>query len=177
MCCRFIQFLEGQGARLTFAVQPALASVMKTLESAAELITVGEDLKGIDLHVPLMSLAHMTYQWVHAPAPSISGCHLVQNNWTKELGSVQTCVWDSCAAAIQALSDAVRSLNMATAWMPCLMAQSIICYRKIFVRQILRQSRDVRISSVMIAILLTLLIPLHCAVSWTLWSVSYSVCI
>lgn len=118
MCCRFIQFLEGRGARLTFAVQPALARVMKTLKSTAELITVGEDLKGIDLHVPLMSLAHMTYdQWVHAPAPDpyLQVPSEVQNNWTKKLGSsLNLRVGFVCSGNPKHLSDAVRSLNMAT---------------------------------------------------------------
>ena len=70
MFCRFIQFLKDRGARLTFAVQPTLASIMQTLDSSAELITVGDNLKGIDLHVPLMSLAYITYdQWANDMVP------------------------------------------------------------------------------------------------------------
>lgn len=118
MCCRFIQFLEDRGARLTFAVQPALASVMKTLESPAKLITVGEDLKGIDLHVPLMSLAHITYdQWVNAPALDsyLQVPSEARHKWTKELGfSSNMRVGFVCSGNPKHLSDAVRSLNMAT---------------------------------------------------------------
>ena len=37
---------------------------MKTLDCQADLISVGEPLKNIDLHVPLMSLAHIAYdEW------------------------------------------------------------------------------------------------------------------
>ena len=118
MCCRFIRFLKDRGARLTFAVQPALASIMQTLDSSAEHITVGEDLKGIDLHVPLMSLAHMTYdQWAHDMAP---GAYLqvpstAQDIWAKKLGRTSKLrVGFVCSGNPKHSNDAGRSLNMAT---------------------------------------------------------------
>ena len=117
MCCRFIQFLKDRGARLTFAIQPTLASVMKTLNSPAELIRVGDDLKGIDLHIPLMSLAYITYdQWAHDMS---SDAYLqvpseAQKNWAKRLGPKSKLrIGFVCSGNPKHKSDAVRSLNMA----------------------------------------------------------------
>ena len=89
MCCRFIQFLKDRGAKLTFAIQPTLASVMKTLEGPAELIRVGDDLKGIDLHIPLMSLAYITYdQWANDMPPDayLQVPPEAQETWAERLG-------------------------------------------------------------------------------------------
>lgn len=118
MCCRFISYLENRGARLTFAVQPPLASIMKTLVSCAEIIAVGEDLKGIDLHVPLMSLAHITYdKW--QPAPTCDAYLQVPSaalkNWTRKLGDSSALrVGFVCSGNPKHSNDSGRSLNMAT---------------------------------------------------------------
>ena len=118
MCCRFIQFLKDQGARLTFAVQPALASIMETLDSSAEHITVGDDLKGIDLHVPLMSLAHITYdQWAHGRTqdPYLQVPDDAHNVWAERLGSSSKLrVGFVCSGNPNHSNDTQRSLNMAT---------------------------------------------------------------
>ena len=118
MCCRFISYLENRGARLTFAVQPPLANIMETLVSPAEIITVGEDLKGIDLHVPLMSLAHMTYeQWAHSSAsvPYLQAPSEAQGIWTGKLGtSSKLRVGFVCSGNPKHSNDSGRSLNMAT---------------------------------------------------------------
>ncbi|MGC6518684.1 MAG: tetratricopeptide repeat protein [Candidatus Puniceispirillaceae bacterium] len=118
MCCRFIKYLADEGARLTFAVQPALRGMMNSLESPADIITVGEDLKDIDLHVPLMSLAHMTYdKWAGSSAddaylkvPSAS-----QRIWAEKLGSSSKLrIGFVCSGNPKHSNDAGRSLNMAS---------------------------------------------------------------
>ncbi len=118
MFCRFIQFLKDRGARLTFAVQPALSSIMQTLDSSAELITVGEDLKSIDLHVPLMSLAYMTYdQWAHDKVPHayLQVPCTAQDIWANKLGCTSKLrVGFVCSGNPKHSNDAGRSLNMAT---------------------------------------------------------------
>ena len=118
MCCRFIQFLKDRGARLTFAVQPTLASVMRTLDSPAELIRVGDNLKGIDLHIPLMSLAYITYdQWANDMPPDayLQVPPEAQETWAERLGfKSKLRIGFVCSGNPKHTSDAVRSLNMAT---------------------------------------------------------------
>lgn len=118
MCCRFIKHLEDCNANLTFAVQPALASVMETLESSAEIIKVGEDINHIDLHVPLMSLAHLTYEkWAHS---SVADAYLdvpkdVQSIWMDRLGKKSKFrVGFACSGNPKHSNDAGRSINMRT---------------------------------------------------------------
>ena len=117
MCCRFIKFLKNRGARLTFAVQPALSRIMKTLDSSAKIITIGEDLSGIDLHVPLMSLAHMTYElWAKAKVqePYLQVPSDVQKTWAERLGnSSKLRVGFVCSGNPKHANDSHRSLNMA----------------------------------------------------------------
>ena len=69
MACRFLNYLEGKGARITFAVPRPLKMLMETFETNADLVVVGDNVGKIDLHCPLMSLPHLTADsWDELPS-------------------------------------------------------------------------------------------------------------
>ena len=69
MACRFINYLEGKGARVTFAVPRPLKSLIETFETDAGLAMVGDNVGKIDLHCPLLSLPHLTADtWDELPS-------------------------------------------------------------------------------------------------------------
>src|SRR6185312_2038195 len=53
---RYIPLLAKMGARVVLEVQPALKSLVATLEGVSELVSRGETLPDFDLHCPIMSL-------------------------------------------------------------------------------------------------------------------------
>ena len=60
MACRFLNYLEDKGAKITFAVPRQLKSLMETFITSADLVAVGDNVGKIDYHCPLMSLPHLT---------------------------------------------------------------------------------------------------------------------
>lgn len=54
--CRYAPLLAAQGARVILEVQPALVSLMQTLEGVDKVLAQGESLPEFDLHCPLLSL-------------------------------------------------------------------------------------------------------------------------
>jgi hypothetical protein len=60
MACRFLNYLEHKGAKITFAVPRQLKSLMETFVTSADLVAVGDNVGKIDYHCPLMSLPHLT---------------------------------------------------------------------------------------------------------------------
>ena len=69
MACRFLNFLEGTGAKVSFAVPAPLKSLMETFETSAKLLVVGDNVGRIDYHCPLMSLPHLTsHLWRTLPS-------------------------------------------------------------------------------------------------------------
>ena len=118
MACRFIKFLEDQGAKITFAVPRALKSLMDGLKVNAEVIVIGEPIKKVDFHVPLMSLIYLTTdQWNEIPSvPNYLSAPLdVQAKWDSGIGKNNDfCVGLVCSGNPRHANDAARSLNMAT---------------------------------------------------------------
>ena len=91
MACRFIKLLEGRGARITLLFPNALKGINQNARHTAEVIAVGDPVKKIDFHVPLMSLPHLTAsQWETIPAePHYLDVPLgAQLKWDERLGKV-----------------------------------------------------------------------------------------
>src|SRR5581483_3862020 len=53
---RYVPLLAKMGARVVLEVQPALKSLMTTLDGVSALVARGENLPAFDLHCPIMSL-------------------------------------------------------------------------------------------------------------------------
>ena len=118
MACRFIKFLEGRGARITFAVPDALKGLIETLDTTASIIPVGQNVEKIAYHVPLMSLAHLTGdKWDEIPAET-QYLHVPQDaqaKWKGKLGDSDSFkIGFVCSGNPKHVNDAARSLNMAT---------------------------------------------------------------
>ncbi|MGB6755287.1 MAG: tetratricopeptide repeat protein [Xanthobacteraceae bacterium] len=56
MCCRYIPLVAALGARVILEVQPALVSLLRSLQGISTLIAKGETIPHFDVHCPLMSL-------------------------------------------------------------------------------------------------------------------------
>ncbi|WP_114814340.1 tetratricopeptide repeat protein [Paraburkholderia kururiensis] len=56
--CRYAQQLRDAGARVVLEVQPALRSLMASLQGPAQVIARGEPLPAFDYHCPLLSLPY-----------------------------------------------------------------------------------------------------------------------
>lgn len=54
--CRFAGLVAARGARVVLEVQPALRTLLKSLEGADQVVAVGEALPAVDLRCPLLSL-------------------------------------------------------------------------------------------------------------------------
>ena len=54
--CRYAALATARGARVVLEVQPALKTLMRSLDGVAELVAAGEPLPPFDLHCPMMSL-------------------------------------------------------------------------------------------------------------------------
>jgi hypothetical protein len=54
--CRYLRLLEARGARVVFAVQPALRALLRTLSPTIELIAQGTRPEEFDFFCPLLSL-------------------------------------------------------------------------------------------------------------------------
>jgi tetratricopeptide (TPR) repeat protein len=54
--CRYLRFLEEKGARIIFAVQRQLSSLVKTLSPTIEVVALGEALPAADYQCSLLSL-------------------------------------------------------------------------------------------------------------------------
>ena len=118
MACRFIKLLEGHGAKITFAVPQPLKELIRTLDTSAEVIAVGDPVKKVDFHVPLMSLAHLTAsQWDTIPSEPhyLEVPQAAQMKWAERLGSTDALrIGFVCSGHPKHVNDAARSLNMAT---------------------------------------------------------------
>ena len=69
MAARFVKQLEGDGAKVTFAVQKPLVDIMKTLDTDCTIIAKGDQVGKIDFQCSLMSLANVTSnRWKTLPA-------------------------------------------------------------------------------------------------------------
>ena len=117
MFCRYIRYLEDAGAKLTFAVQPALRSMMESLDQPADLISVGESVKGIDFHIPLMSVAKITFEkWKNQPSqvPYLRVPDRKLALWKERLGEkTEPRVGFVCGGNPLHQNDSGRSMNMA----------------------------------------------------------------
>ena len=117
MACALSNF-EGRGAKIHFAVPRALKELIKTLDTSAEVIAVGDPVKKVDFHVPLMSLAHLTAsQWDTIPSEPhyLEVPQAAQMKWAERLGSTDALrIGFVCSGHPKHVNDAARSLNMAT---------------------------------------------------------------
>ena len=142
MACRFIKFLEDQGAKITFAVPRALKSLMDGLNVNAEVIVIGEPIKKVDFHVPLMSPIYLPKdQWNEIPSvPNYLSAPLdVQAKWDARIGKNNGfSVGLVCSGNPRHANDAARSLNMATFLEALPAGPNIISYKRIFVMRKLR---------------------------------------
>ena len=118
MFCRLVKYMEGKGAKLTFAAHTPLFRIMKTLDCQADLISVGEPLKNIDLHVPLMSLAHIAYdEWSQNNERNayLKVPEEASRVWAKKLGKSDNLrIGFVCSGNPEHKNDKSRSLNMKT---------------------------------------------------------------
>ncbi|OUU14280.1 MAG: hypothetical protein CBB97_25125 [Candidatus Endolissoclinum sp. TMED37] len=117
MFCRYIRYLEDVGAKLTFAVQPTLRSMIESLDQPASLISVGESVKGIDFHIPLMSVAKITFKEWQSQPPVVPYLRVPDKKlalWTERLGEkTKPRIGFVCGGNPLHQNDSGRSMNMA----------------------------------------------------------------
>ena len=118
MACRFVKFLEAQGAKITFAVPRALKSLIDGMDTSAEVVVVGDQVKKVDFHVPLMSLMHLTNdKWDSIPSDTnyLSAPLDARVKWKSRIGMRDVFrVGFVCSGNSKHANDAARSINMAT---------------------------------------------------------------
>ena len=69
--CRYLQLLEGNGAKVTFKVKPQLHKILGTLDAKLELLTEMPSGDSIDFESPLLSLPYLFGTQLNSiPAPS-----------------------------------------------------------------------------------------------------------
>jgi Flp pilus assembly protein TadD len=89
-CARYIPRLSALGARVVFAVPPALCRLMRTVSAGARVISLADPLPDHDFHCPLMSLLlafGITPETVVAEAGYLSPPPELARLWRERLGA------------------------------------------------------------------------------------------
>ena len=120
---RFVNYIEDHGAKITFAVQKPLHSIMETFETRAKVVAAGAQVDRIDYHVPLMSLPHLTddkWQCIPIKQKYLKAPKKQKNKWAERLGAPSSVrVGFVCSGNPEHNNDLMRSINMST-FLSCL---------------------------------------------------------
>jgi tetratricopeptide (TPR) repeat protein len=113
MCCRYIPLVAALGARVILEVQPALVSLLRSLQGISTLIAKGETIPHFDVHCPLMSLPLAFKTTIatipdHIPYLSVAG-EMIER-WRSKLVGTGIKVGLTWAGSQRFVKDAERSV-------------------------------------------------------------------
>ncbi len=86
---RYVPLLIERGARVVFAVPPALESLLKAMPGVAQVVSGGDAIPPHDYHCPLMSLPlayRTTPDTIPAPIPYLYANPTLVGRWSERLG-------------------------------------------------------------------------------------------
>jgi hypothetical protein len=89
--CRYVKLLEARGARVLFEVQPALRTLLGSLEIQGSLVSHGEPLPAFDLVCPLLSLPLAFGTEMHnlpGGVPYLSVNETARRTWKQRLAAL-----------------------------------------------------------------------------------------
>lgn len=87
-CARYVPWLTALGAKVVFAIPPALCTLMRASLDGAQVISLTEQIPEHDLHCPLMSLLlafNVTPASLAAEAPYLRADEILAQAWRKRL--------------------------------------------------------------------------------------------
>ena len=86
--CRYVPMLEARGVQVTFAVQPALQLLMRSLSASVKIVPYDQPLPALGNRVPLLSLPMLfetRVQNIPAPVPYLSARDEHRAGWRAKL--------------------------------------------------------------------------------------------
>jgi tetratricopeptide (TPR) repeat protein len=86
--CRYVPMLEARGVQVTFAVQPALQLLMRSLSASLKIVPYDQPLPALGNRVPLLSLPMLfetRAQNIPAPVPYLSARAEDRTGWREKL--------------------------------------------------------------------------------------------
>ena len=89
--CRYVPMLEARGVQVTFAVQPALQLLIRSLSASVKIVPYDQPLPALGNRVPLLSLPMLfetRVQNIPAPVPYLSARDEDRAGWREKLQSL-----------------------------------------------------------------------------------------
>jgi len=115
MCCRYVPLLAASGARVILEVQPAVRSLMRSLEGVWKLLAKGEPLPEADVHCPIMSLPlafNTTLETIPARVPYLAASPDKIASWRQRLSWTEIKVGVAWAGNPNFPKDRDRSMRL-----------------------------------------------------------------
>jgi tetratricopeptide (TPR) repeat protein len=113
LCCRYVPMVAALGARVILEVQPALVSLLRSLQGLSTLIAKGETIPHFDMHCPMMSLPlafKTTVATIPNHVPYLSVAPETIERWRSRLAGPGLKVGIAWAGSQRFIKDAERSV-------------------------------------------------------------------
>ena len=89
--CRYVPMLESRGVKVTFAVQPPLALLLRSLSASAQILPYDHKLPSLDNRIALLSLPLLfgtRLQDIPAPVPYLHAQAADRERWREKLRAI-----------------------------------------------------------------------------------------